>query len=88
MLQSRYTPVSFSLNLSVSPFTVRQHSMKLSYSTALFLPPVLSNLETSKVQYHRRNSITQTQQRISQTRLNQILPLLSLSNLSNIPLQL
>ena len=57
------------------------YSMKLSYSMALFLPPLLSNLET------RRSRITGETENprlrsASLSSLTSILPLLSLSDLS------
>lgn len=56
--------------------------MKLSYSIALFLPPLLSNLETS-----RSKTTGDTENpRLKSASLSSfvsILPLLSLSNLSN-----
>uniref|UniRef100_A0A8R7Q167 Uncharacterized protein n=1 Tax=Triticum urartu TaxID=4572 RepID=A0A8R7Q167_TRIUA len=58
--------------------------MKLSYSTALFLPPVLSNLDTSK-----SSTVGETEyprsRRASRSSGASILPLRSRSNLSNMP---
>lgn len=57
--------------------------MKLSYSMALFLPPVLSNLDTSnsKTAGDTANPMLSN---ASLSSLASILPLLSRSNLSNI----
>ena len=59
------------------------YSMKLSYSMALFLPPLLSNLET------KRSKITGETEKprlisASLSSFTSILPLLSLSDLSKI----
>ena len=59
------------------------YSMKLSYSIALLLPPVLSNLDTS-----RSSTVGETEyprlRRASRSSDESILPLRSRSNLSNI----
>ena len=63
------------------------HSMKLSYSMDLFLPPVLSNLETSKSKTIGDTANPRLKS-ASRNSFASILPLLSLSNRSNIPYSL
>lgn len=55
--------------------------MKLSYSMALFLPPLLSNLETNKSKT-TGDTANPKLYKASFSSLESILPLLSLSNLS------
>lgn len=57
--------------------------MKLSYSIALYLPPLLSNLETSKSKIVGDTENPRLR-RASLSSAESILPLLSLSNLSKI----